>query len=261
MAAKLWALGTANAFSTTLNGSITDSDSSITLTTVSGLVAPGVLVIDRLDSSNVSTPNTREYISFTGISTSTLTGVSRGLGSSTAQSHSSGAKVEECFSISHWNDLVSFLEVAHDADGNIDTIGAGATLDSPVITTPTGDVVTPTGVQTLTNKRITSRVQSVTNAATVTPTSDTIDLVDITAMGQDFTLANPTGTPTNGQKLLVRIKDDGTARAITHGNGYAAGGADLLTTTTLGKISYEGLIYNTANSLNKWQCVVTVTEA
>jgi hypothetical protein len=119
MAAKLWKVGTSNAFNTTLNGSINATDVSIILTTASGLQAPGVVCIDRVDSNNVATNTVREYISFTGISTNTLTGCTRGLGGSTAQAHSSGAKVEENLSITHWNDLVSFLGTSHDASGNI----------------------------------------------------------------------------------------------------------------------------------------------
>lgn len=120
MAVKLWDVGTSNAFQTTLNGNITDSDSSITLTTATGLVAPGVLVIDRTNGVT-STPTQREYITFTGISTNTLTGVTRGVAGSTAQAHNSGAIVEEIMSVTHWGDLKDFLEVSHDASGNIVT--------------------------------------------------------------------------------------------------------------------------------------------
>ncbi len=127
MAAKLWSASTSNAFSTTLNGSITGADNTITLTAVAGLQFPGVLVIDRVDNNNVATPTVREYISFTGISTNTLTGVSRGLGGSSAQAHSSGGKVEEIMSISHWNDMVSFLNVSHDAAGNL-VVSSTATI-------------------------------------------------------------------------------------------------------------------------------------
>lgn len=127
MSAKLWKAGTSNARSTTLNGSISASDSSITLTSVSGMQFPGVVVIDRVDSTGVSTPNAREYISFTGISTNTLTGCVRGLGGSTAQAHSSGAIVEEVFSVTHWNDLIDFLQASHDSVGNIMTSGATIT--------------------------------------------------------------------------------------------------------------------------------------
>lgn len=124
MAATLWSASTSNGFSTTLDGSITDTDTTITLTTVTGVVAPGVLVIDRQDSDGNDTPNTREYITFTGISSNDLTGCSRGVAGSSAQAHSSGAIVEETMSITHWNDLVSFLNVSHDANGNILTSSA-----------------------------------------------------------------------------------------------------------------------------------------
>lgn len=128
MSAKLWEASTRNAFATTLNGSITAGDASITLTSVTGLVAPGILVIDRIDSNNVATPLVREYISYTGISTNTLTGCSRGLGGSTAGAHASGAVVEETLSVTHWGDLIDFLQVSHDASGNI--LSSTATITS-----------------------------------------------------------------------------------------------------------------------------------
>lgn len=127
MAAKLWETGTANAFSTTLNGTIAAGDATITLTTTSGLVFPGVLVIDRQDANDTNTPLLREYITYTGISSNNLTGCSRGVGGSSAQSHNSGARVEEVFSITHWNDLVDYLQVGHDVSGNLVTSTATIT--------------------------------------------------------------------------------------------------------------------------------------
>ena len=117
MALNLWETGTANAFQTTLNGSISGSDNTITLTSVAGLVAPGILVIDRLNSLNQATPNQREYISVTGISVNTLTGVTRGVAGSSAQSHLSAAVVEEVFSTTHWGDFLDVFEVGHNTDG------------------------------------------------------------------------------------------------------------------------------------------------
>lgn len=124
MAAKLWKSSTSNAFQTTLNGNVLSGDNTITLTSVTGLQAPGVLVIDRVDGDGTATNSLREYISFTGISTNTLTGVSRGLGGSIAQSHQSGGVVEETMSVTHWGDLLDFLAVSHDASGNIVTSNA-----------------------------------------------------------------------------------------------------------------------------------------
>lgn len=102
------------------------------------------------------------------------------------------------------------------------------------------------------------RVQSVTSSATVTPTS-TNDLVKITAQAAGLTLANPTGTFAEGQSLIIRIKDDGTARAITYGSDYREIGVTLPTTTVLSKTTYLGIIYNDTDT--KWDVVGVTTQA
>lgn len=47
---------------------------------------------------------------------------------------------------------------------------------------------------------------------------------------------NISGTPTDFQKLLIRIKDNGTARAITWGASFEAKGVALPTTTVISKV-------------------------
>lgn len=102
------------------------------------------------------------------------------------------------------------------------------------------------------------RIQSVTSAATVTPTfSD--DLVKITAQAAALALANPTGTAVPGQGIVIRIKDNGTARAITYGSEYRAIGVTLPTTTVVSKTLYIGMIYNADAS--KWDVVSVAQEA
>jgi len=93
------------------------------------------------------------------------------------------------------------------------------------------------------------RVQTVTSSATVTPVS-TNDLVIITAQAVGLTLANPTGTFAEGQSLMIRIKDNGTARAITFGTNYRAIGITLPSTTVISKTMYLGIIYNSTDG--KW---------
>lgn len=117
----------------------------------------------------------------------------------------------------------------------------------------------PSATQTLTNKRITMRVQSVVSSATVTPNADNDDAVKITAQAAALTLANPSGTPTSMQPLTIRIKDNGTARAITYGSQYRAIGITLPTTTVLSKTTYIGMIWNSDDS--KWDVVGTNTQA
>lgn len=102
---------------------------------------------------------------------------------------------------------------------------------------------TNTGDQTF----ITPRLQSVDSSATVTPTSAN-DIVRITAQTEGLTLANPTGAFVEGQSLIIRIKDNGTARAITYGADYRAIGVTLPTTTVANKTTYLGCIYNSTDS-------------
>ena len=102
------------------------------------------------------------------------------------------------------------------------------------------------------------RVQTVASAATVTPTSAN-DIVTITAQAAALALANPTGTFVEGQSLIIRIKDNATARAITYGTDYRAIGVTLPTTTVLSKTTYLGIIYNSTDT--KWDVVGVTTQA
>ena len=87
---------TQNAVQYTLDSAYNTSDSNLTLnSTLTGVVqAPGVCVIDRVDSSGNATPTKRDYFTFTGVSGTQLTGVTGGKAGSTNQSHSVGAIVE-----------------------------------------------------------------------------------------------------------------------------------------------------------------------
>lgn len=128
-------------------------------------------------------------------------------------------------------------------------------------TAPSGTVVGTTDTQTLTNKRVTERVTTLTSSATPTVNSDNCDAVDITALATAITSMSSslTGTPTNFQKLIYRIKDNGTARAITWGASFVALGVALPTTTVINKILTVGFIYDTTTA--KWGCVAVASEA
>lgn len=88
-----------------------------------------------------------------------------------------------------------------------------------------------------------------TSSATITPDMSTTSIVTVTAQAVGLTLNNPTGSPTQGQKLIIRIKDNGTSRTIGYGNQYRAS-TDLAlpTSTTLGKTLYMGFIWNSTDS-------------
>lgn len=105
------------------------------------------------------------------------------------------------------------------------------------------------------------RTNTITSHATPSINVGTTDIFTITALAEAITsmTTNLTGTPVNGQKLTIRIKDNGTARAITWGASFASRGATLPTTTVLGKYLYVGFIYNSTASV--WDCVCYSKEA
>jgi len=125
-------------------------------------------------------------------------------------------------------------------------------------------VVVPTisSTNTLTNKRIDPRTNTTTTGTSVPSiNTDTTDIYTITAQAEAITSmsTNLSGTPVNGQTLVIRIKDNGTARAITWGSSFTAVGITLPTTTTANKLTYVGFMYNSTSA--KWDALATVTEA
>lgn len=141
------------------------------------------------------------------------------------------------------------------------------TLTSPIISSisNTGTLTLPTSTDTLvgrattdtlTNKRITQRVVSMSDATSITPTGDTADMNTQanTQTAGTLTVNAPSGTPTDGQKLTIRIKS--TNVQTYSWNAIYRGSVDLpLETASSGssKTDYLGFIYNAADS--KWDYV------
>ena len=104
-------------------------------------------------------------------------------------------------------------------------------------------------------------VTTIVSSATPTINSDNCAYVTITALATNITsmTTNLSGTPTNFQKLIFRIKDNGTSRSITWGSDFEAKGVALPTATTASKVLATGFIYDTVTS--KWGCVASVEES
>jgi hypothetical protein len=95
------------------------------------------------------------------------------------------------------------------------------------------------------------------SVGTLTPDVDVIDLYTITAQAEAITIANPTGSPVEGDGFVVKIKDNATARAISFGSDFRAIGVDLPTTTTESKLMYIVSVWNSIDS--KWD-VINITQ-
>lgn len=139
-------------------------------------------------------------------------------------------------------------------------LGAGST-DTTLSRSAAGvlaveGVVIPSisSTNTLTNKRITRRVTT-TNAPGATPTTNTdnVDVMNFTGLGTAITsmTTNLSGTPVDGDLIMFRFTDDGTARAITWGASFAATTVALPTTTVISTMLRVGFQY----SGSTWKCI------
>jgi len=97
------------------------------------------------------------------------------------------------------------------------------------------------------------------STSTLTPNIDTNEQESVTALAAALTIAAPSGTASTGMKLIIRLEDNGTARALTWNAIYRALGATIPTTTVANKITYIGLVYNGTDT--KWDVVAVSQEA
>jgi len=233
-------------FATTSNSFSTGEGVTITPNDVAGLPTGNiVLTFDRSVAGKVE--RILGYIS--GGNFVVATG-GRGYDGTTEQAHTSPV-VEYIYSGADQNDFVDAFVVEHSVAGVHDVT----------------KVVTPTGTQTLTNKtltspilttpKITKRVVTTTDDATAEINCDTTDEYELSAVANatEFTV---TGTPTDGQTLVIRYKDAGVAKGLTF-TGFTAVGATIPTTTVAGKWGYVGAKYNSAATT--WHILVAQDEA
>lgn len=285
MAAPKLKYAAGNSGSTTLSNGITNSDTTAPLTATTNFDdAPtpgeGMVLFDEGEAT--------EEISYsTGLSGSSLTipTANRGLEGTSAAGHATSSSVRSPLTAGMWNDLItSLLNILSQSTGAVDTTkvvtpSGTQTLTNKTLTTPiissisnTGTLTLPTSTDTLvgkattdtlTNKRITKRVSSTTSTASPTPNADTDDVFALSAQAATGAFVAPSGTPTDGQGLIIRVVDNGTARSLSFASGtggYTAGGVALPSTTTTGKYLHLGFIYNTSNSLNKWMLVASANQ-
>jgi hypothetical protein len=116
-------------------------------------------------------------------------------------------------------------------------------------------------IKTLNTQR--SLVSSATSSSSpFSWNSDNYDTYILTALAENITISADSGSPPNGEKVIFRFKDNGTARTLTWTTGssksFRAIGVTLPTSTTPNKTLYVGVIYN-LNDV-RWDVIAVTTE-
>lgn len=92
---------------------------------------------------------------------------------------------------------------------------------------------------------------SITSASTITPTINTTNFYNVSALAVGATVAAPTGTPVDGQLLTLRITDNGSPQSLSWNSIYnAVQYVNLPSATTAGQPVYIAMRYNSA--LTSW---------
>lgn len=101
-----------------------------------------------------------------------------------------------------------------------------------------------------------TRIVSAITETITTPNADISDVYKLTAAATAILIANPTGTPSDLQAMMLYIKDNGTQQAIAWGTQYRGEGVALPTLTTIGKGLRIAFLYDAQDG--KWDCIGTV---
>jgi len=140
---------TANFIQKTLNAELLAGvTAAATLNNVTSLQNKvGVMIIDRINSSNVETPTKIEIVSFAGTSGSTVTTLVRGLAGTTDQDHAVGAIVEFGPDIIWAQGLIDSYTTQHNDDGThsavtADSLTATGAIEGASAKLATGATVT-----------------------------------------------------------------------------------------------------------------------
>jgi hypothetical protein len=260
---NLTATGSISLTGTSTNNSTFHTSQAAGTITVGGTTGTGLIIFGR--STVSQTTSIQDGVTASG-STKTITiGTAGALGSTTSITF--GSATSGATSNTNVNGT---LKVGINLANYVQVVGAATTF-SPVLSSQGSDgnidlTLTPKGTGRV---NITTSIKPKVNSAAnvVSPLawdSTSYDEYAITALANALTInADANTSPADGQKMMFRFKDNGTARALTwttgSTNSFRVVGVTLPTTTVASKLVYIGCIYNAADS--RWDAVAVSQEA
>jgi hypothetical protein len=196
----------------------------------------------------------------TGVHTFQTNGTTRLLINSGGTVQLGYANAVPCFTAAGAASQVNGLQVAGSVAGSspvLSTTGTDTDIDLTLTPKGAGRVNITTSIKPKVNS-----VASVTSPLAWNSTS--YDEYALTALANALTISADANTaPADGQRMMFRFKDNGTAQALTWTTGSARAfrvvGVTLPTTTVASKLLYVGCIYNAADS--RWDAIAVGQEA
>lgn len=263
---KVGAAGVASAVATSI-----PAQSAVGLTNGNAYI----VTVNRVNSAGTAKNPANERETFIGkLSGSNFIDCVRAV-EGAAQAWEADTVMEILITATVWNKLIEGIEILesdlslktdqavfeseHNADGshNISNmISGGSVLDEDTFSSDSDEAI-PTQQST---KSYVGNQTIITSSATPTPTGDRKrNELYISSLAVAAEIQAPSGTPANGNIVIIRIKDNETARALTYDPIYRAIGVILPTTTTISKTLYMAGQYNSADS--KWDILAVREEA
>lgn len=225
---------------------------SIVAQSVAGIdtTKPGIACVSYTDPIDVDNAEWFEYQSINS-TTKEFQGVVRGAEGYAAKSHNNGAVIAFPVSESHINRLADALSIGSDPTNGV----TGVIDDDTMATASATTLATSESVKAYVGNQV-----SAASSATPTPTGDKKNNeLYLTALAADAEFQEPSGTPVNGNKLVIRVKDNGSARALTYNAIYDGLYDTLPATTTISKTLYMLFLYN--STATKWEMVAVTEES
>jgi hypothetical protein len=280
--ANLYSVPLKNSVHHTLAGTLTQAevgtitlDSSVALELQASSTMKGLLVVDRVDVNGTLTPAKTEYIAYTGVSGSTVTGLTRAVAGTTAQGHAIGAIVEFVPDVTWAQAINDVFTTQHNDNGTHKTLSSislvSVTLNNPVINgvNLSGNSLTSLSLNNaiFTNVSLASAYISnayITNASLVSITTVNRAYIPVeqkfisTATStfdwaysniHSLTLSNATTTlsfanPVAGQSVITRLTQDSTGgrRVVFPTTILWAGGTTPTLASTASKTDLFGFL-------------------
>lgn len=161
------------------------------------------------------------------------------------------------------NKLSANQTITYTAIGDVSGTASGATSISPTMSLSASQpnitsAANQTTIGTVTVGTWNSIIKPVTTSTTSASTftiAATTQQMEFTALAANLTLYT-SGSPNDGQKLIIRIIDNGSPQTLTFNSVFNFGNLVIAPTTTVaGRSLYIGFIYNGTTS--KWDCVAS----